>query len=294
MALNIAKKILMDKKIPDWQQSAEYIMAVALKIDHSDLYKVEELNLKEYNRYIKLLGVRCKHVPLDKIIGYREFFNLKIPYNKNVLTPRNETELLADRLINDIKEIYKKNKYPNPLTMLDMCCGSGCLGLSVAHNTNVNVTLADISKKVIKAVKKNNELNNLLRQDINKSPINPNYILTDLFNNINCKYDIIVCNPPYVKTGDLNKLEIEVRDFDPVLALDGGKDGLDFYRNIIKDAPKYLDSTNGLGKIYFEVGVGQAESVVKFLQKDFEDIEVIKDYSGIDRFIIAKKVNKDA
>ena len=167
------------------------------------------------------------------------------------------------------------------------------MGLAVAHSTNVNVTLSDISKKAIKVAKFNNKYNNKLRAKESKSDINPNYIVSDLFENIACKYDIIVCNPPYIKTSDLIKLEIEVRDFDPILALDGGKDGLEFYRKIIKQAPKYLSTENGLGKIYFEIGVGQSEAIVKMLSKHFTDIEVIKDYSGIERFIIAKKVNEN-
>ena len=132
-----------------------------------------------------------------------------------------------------------------------------------------------------------------MRDDNNLPFINPNFIVSDLFSKIPCVFDIIVCNPPYIKTEDLNKLEIEVRDFDPILALDGGKDGLDFYRKIIKSAPEYLDTKNGLGTIYFEIGVGQSEPIVKMLSKHFEDIEVIKDYSGIDRFIIAKKVEEN-
>ena len=286
--------MLNDCNIPDWQISAEYILAVALKLEHEELYKVKSLTDKQYKKYIKLINLRCKHVPLDKIIGYREFYSLKFPYNRNVLTPRNETELLADKLIRDIQDVIKKNKEPSPLSLLDLCSGSGCLGLSVAHHTNVNVSLSDISKKAIRVAKYNNKYNNKLRALENKSPINPNFIVSDLFDNIQCTYDIIVCNPPYIKTEELQKLEIEVRDFDPILALDGGKDGLDFYRKIIKLAPKYLNLDNGLGKIYFEIGVGQSEAIVKMLGKHFVDIEVIKDYSGIDRFIIAKKGNKDA
>lgn len=292
-ALDNAKKLLNECNIPDWQQSAEYILAVALKINHSDLNTVKEITDKQYKKYIKLIEQRCNHVPLDKIIGYRYFYNLKIPYNKNVLTPRNETELLADRLITDIKNIIKKNKYEEPLSLLDLCSGSGCLGLAVASNININVTLSDISKKAISVAKHNSKYNNSIREDVSQAPINPNFVISDLFDNIKCKFDIIVCNPPYVKTGDLNKLEIEVRDFDPILALDGGKDGLEFYRKIIKAAPQYLTTKNGIGKIYFEIGVGQSEKIVKMLEKDFEEIEVIKDYSGIDRFIIAQKREKD-
>lgn len=292
-ALDNAKKLLQLNNIPDWQQSAEYILAVALKIEYAQLHEIDDLSDKQFKRYLKLIAERCNHVPLDKIIGYREFYNLTIPYNRNVLTPRNETELLADRLINDIKDIIKKNKHEEPLSLLDLCTGSGCLGLAVAQNTYVNVTLSDISKKAISVAKHNNKYNNSIRQDKEKSAINPNFVVSNLFENIKCKFDMIVCNPPYVKTGDLNKLEIEVRDFDPILALDGGKDGLDFYRKIIKSAPEYLTTQNGVGKIYFEIGVDQSEKIVKMLDKDFQDIEVIKDYSGIDRFIIAKKREKD-
>ena len=110
-ALNNAKKLLNESNIPDWQLSAEYILSTALNIEHGNLFEVKELTDKQYKKYIKLIGQRCKHVPLDKIIGFKEFYSLIIPYNRNVLTPRNETEILADRLINDIKDIIKKNKY---------------------------------------------------------------------------------------------------------------------------------------------------------------------------------------
>lgn len=292
-ALNQAKNLLQANNIPDWQQSAEYILSVALRIDHSELSEIKELSDKLLKKYLKLIGERCRHVPLDKIIGYRDFYDLRIPYNKNVLTPRNETELLAERVIKDIQENIKKNKN-NPLSMLDLCAGSGCLGLAVAHSTNINVTLSDISKKAIRIAKHNNKYNNKLKAEAKSPSINPNYIVSDLFENINCRYDVIVCNPPYIKTEELGLLEIEVRDFDPILALDGGKDGLDFYRKIIKVAHNYLSLDNGLGKIYFEVGVGQSAAVAKMLEKNFEDIEVVKDYSGIERFVIAKKVQKNA
>lgn len=288
-ALKKASNYLKECQIPDWQISSEYILATALRLEHSKLNNLRELTEKQFKKYMKLILLRGNHIPLDKIIGYTEFFTLKIPYNKNVLTPRVETELLADRLVSDIKDIYKKNNYKSPLTLLDLCTGSGCLGLSVAHTTNVIATLSDISKKAIKIAKQNNKINNNLRKEENKSAINVNFVVSDLFECITEKFDIIVCNPPYVKTADLQKLEIEVRDFDPILALDGGKDGLDFYRKIIAQAPQYLSTENGLGKIYFEIGVNQSKPIVKLLEKKFDDIEVIKDYSGIDRFIIAKK-----
>lgn len=292
-ALENAVKILKECNIPDVKNSSEYILATTLKIDKNCLENTKHLSEKQYKKYLKLIEERCNHVPLDKIVGYTDFYDLKFPYNRNVLTPRKETELLAERLVKDIKSILKTNKYESPLSLLDLCAGSGCLGLAVANNTNVITTLSDISKKAIQIAKHNNKLNNLERKKNKQSPINVNFVVSDLFDSINTEFDIIVCNPPYVKTADLQDLEIEVRDFDPILALDGGRDGLDFYRRIIKDAPKFLKSDNGLGKIYLEIGVEQSEPVLKMLEKDFEDIEIIKDYSNIDRFIIAKKRVKD-
>ena len=272
---------LKENNIPDFKISSECILGVALKKKYEDIPHGYDLTSKEYKRYMKLISKRCKHIPLDKIVGYVDFYNLNIPYNKNVLSPRNETELLAERVIKDIAKVKDKN-----LKVLDLCTGSGCLGLSIARETSVSVTMSDISKKAIKFAKFNQKYN-YVTGDIA-------YVLSDLFDNIIDKYDIIVCNPPYIKTSDLEMLEIEVRDFDPILALDGGKDGLDFYRRIVKIAPQFLNTKNGLGVIYFEIGVGQSDSICKMLQKDFTDIQIIKDYSGIDRFIIAKKREKNA
>jgi release factor glutamine methyltransferase len=117
---------------------------------------------------------------------------------------------------------------------------------------------------------------------------NVEFIRSDLFQNVQSKYDVIVCNPPYIKRGHLENLEIEVKDFEPRLALDGGEDGLDFYRKIIEVAPNYLDDL-GLRSIYFEIGIDQSGDIVKLLKKDFEDIKILKDYANIDRYIVAKK-----
>ena len=273
--------------IPDKDESIKYILSIATKCPVDELSNIDELTLSEYRKFEKLIKLRSKHVPLDKIIGHKDFYDLKIPFNKNVLTPRYETELLTEMVIKDIHKNYKKS----PPSVLDLCSGSGCIGLAIASATASHVTMSDISSKAIKISKKNNKYNNKLRLKDNKPPMNPNFVVSDLFEGLEYKFDIIVCNPPYIKSQDLQMLEIEVRDFDPILALDGGKDGLDFYRRVISDAPKYL---NDGGKIYFEVGVGQSERVAKLLNKDFDDIEIKKDYAQIDRFIIAKKRDKHA
>ncbi|MBE5757995.1 MAG: peptide chain release factor N(5)-glutamine methyltransferase [Clostridiales bacterium] len=284
-AIKYAEGLLVN--IPDKDESIKYILSIATGKGVSDLHKIDELTLSEFRKFDKLTKLRARHVPLDKLIGYKYFFDVKIPFNKNVLTPRQETEILTDMVIKDIKKNFKNT----PPSVLDLCSGSGCIGLAIASNTGVNVTLADISAKAIKISKKNNKLNDKLRLKDSKPPLNINYYVSDLFEKLEYKFDIIVCNPPYIKTQDLQKLEIEVKDFDPMLALDGGKDGLDFYRRVIADAPKYL---NDGGKIYFEVGIEQGDKVVKLLNKDFEDVQVIKDFAQIDRFIIAKKREKNA
>lgn len=276
-AINNALVKLKEYNIPDYKLSSEYLLSVALDVSHTELFKIDTLTDKNYKRYMKLISKRCKHIPLDKLIGFTEFYNLKIPYNKNVLSPRQETELLVERVIKDIKN-------HKDLKVLDMCSGSGCIGLSISKETDTKVTLSDISKKALKVAKRNGKYNYVE---------NVNFVNSDLFNNILDKYDIIVCNPPYIKTSDLEKLEIEVRDFDPILALDGGKDGLEFYRKIIKVLPQFLNTSNNYGYIYFEIGIDQSKDICKMLEKDFENIEIVKDYAGIDRFIIAKKREKN-
>lgn len=251
---------------------ADFILANILGVEMGVLNSIEKLNPSQAKKYAKAIKSRCKHIPLDKIIGYTEFLGLKIPFNKCVLTPRQETEILADMIIKDIGS--KK------LTLLDMCSGSGCIGLSIAKATGVSVTLSDISKKA-NAIAHKNALYNGVEATI---------LHSNLFDNIPTKFDIIVSNPPYIRRKDLEKLEIEVRDFDPRLALDGGEDGLDFYREIVYNAPKYLEDN---GMLYLEIGIDQSEAIVDILGKDFVDIKVIKDYSGIDRFIIAKKRDKN-
>ena len=291
--LNVAVTRLKENNIPDAEDSALRLLAHVLSIDYSKLCLQENVKDEVVDDYLALIDSRCNHVPLDRLIGYKYFFQVKIPFNKSVLTPRYETELLVERVIIDIKNKYSQTRINlpfEPLTVLDMCTGSGCVGLAIAWETGANVTMVDISKNVINIAKENCKLNNELRNEQGLPPINPTFLVSDMFENINCKYDIIVCNPPYIKSAELNKLEIEVRDFDPVLALDGGKDGLDFYRNISKNAHKYLKDS---GVLYLEVGYDQAEKVAKMLCKNFENIEIKKDLANIDRFIIAKKREKN-
>jgi len=227
-----------------------------------DFLPFDEVSKKQVRKFIGIAKKRCKNIPLQYLLKTTSFLGVVIRCNRNVLIPRPETELMTDTIIKNEKEI--KN-------VLDLCCGSGCIGLAIKKAKNIEVDLADISSKAIKEVKRNAVNNDL----------NVNIIKSDLFDKISSKYDLIVSNPPYIKTEDLKNLQPEVKK-EPKVALNGGKEGYDFYVKIIKDAPKFL---NIGGKIYFEIGQGQDKEVIKLLKKGFKEITVIKDYNNIDRII---------
>lgn len=257
--------------LEDAKSQTELIFCYVLNINKGKLALQEQISKKHQKQVLKIIRKREKSVPLQHILGNVEFLNLKLKVNKNVLIPRNETEQLADLIINDIKNAKKNN-----LTVLDMCCGSGCLGLSIAKNTKSFVTLSDISKKAIKIAIQNGKQNNVE---------NIEFKLSDLFQAISKKYDVFVSNPPYVKTNDILGLEKQVKHFEPILALDGGQSGLIFYKKIIKDLPSYL---NNNASVYFEVGINQAKSVKQMLKSaGFKNIEVVKDYNNQQRIVKA-------
>ena len=262
------KDILKKHDIKLYDSDAEFILAHILDCSRGELLTMDSISDEDYHLAIEDTYRRAKHEPLDSIIGYTDFYSLVIPFSKDVLTPRCETELLVDHVVRDIKANYDAPQ------VLDLCSGSGCIGLAIAKSTSALVLLSDISGVALDISMKNAKINN----------VDVQYVKSDLFSNIHGKYDIVVSNPPYIRTQDLELLETEVSEFDPVLALDGKDDGYYFYRAIVQDLPKYL---NPHGKVYFEVGYDQADEVARLLSENFENISVIKDYSGIDRIVTA-------
>lgn len=223
----------------------------------------------ELRHFEELIERRLQHESMDSILGFTEFLDLIIPFNRETLTPRQETEIMVDSII-------KENIGRQNLKILDLCSGSGCIGLALSKHLKAKVCLADVSKDALEISKTNAQLNN----------VNVNFVQSNMFENIKEKFDIIVSNPPYIPTKDLKSLETEVREYDPVIALDGGEDGLDFYRIIASEVAGFLKDK---GLIYLEFGICEANDIKKLLEKDFENIEIIKDYSGIDRYIKARK-----
>jgi release factor glutamine methyltransferase len=186
-----------------------------------------------------------------------------------VLTPRQETEILVEKVIND----YKNTKN---ISILDLCTGSGIIAVTLKKYLQAEITASDISNKALKVAKKNAKSNK----------VKLSFLKSDLFNKINKKYDVIVCNPPYIKSSKINSLQTEVKNHDPLIALDGGVTGLNFYKKIIKNAPQNLSKS---GRIYLELGKGQHKQVAKMLENRFKDINIIKDYNNIERIVYATK-----
>lgn len=196
---------------------------------------------------------------------YAPFYGNFYYVDKNVLIPRMETELLAEQVIK-----------LNPKKVLDMCCGSGCIGVTVAQKTDAKVVFADVSKKALEICSYNAKRNGVK---------NGKYVRSDMFKKISGKFDVIVCNPPYIPTAVIDTLDSSVKDYEPHGALDGGKDGLDFYRVLAKEAGAHL--VDG-GKLYMEIGYDQGESVPQLFADGF-DVEVKKDYSDNARMVLATK-----
>lgn len=224
-------------------------------------------------KYLSRIEKRKKHIPLQYIINKQNFYGLDFYVDESVLIPRYDTENIVDRIVKDCKE----NKC---LSVLDLCTGSGCIAVSLKKSGFERVYAADISDKALAVAKYNAKLNDA---DII-------FLQGDLYENFpkEIRFDIIVSNPPYISTDEIARLEKQVRDFEPKLALDGGRDGLDFYKKIINLSKDFL---NNKGRLYLEIGYDQSKDVVDLAKKEgYDNIVIIKDLSGRDRGI-SMKVN---
>ena len=237
------------------------------------VYDKEELTLRQEVNYFKAIKKLCNGIPIQHITNRQEFMKMTFFVDENVLIPRPDTEILVEEVIKIAKKINAKK-------ILDLCTGSGAIAISLAKYINrSNITAVDISKKALNVAKlnaKNNEVEDRIT-----------FVESDLFKNLKKeKYDIIVSNPPYIKKEVLKKLDKEVQK-EPKLALDGGYDGLDFYRKIIKNAEEYLKFN---GYLCFEIGYDQKEDVENLLkeQEKYINITCKKDLCDNDRVVIAK------
>lgn len=254
------------------KSDADWIIATVLGKNRAEIKLLSFVTDKEYEDIMKATERRANGESVDNIFGFTEFYGLTFDVNKKVLTPRIETEILVEQVLK-----AEKN-FKNP-TILDLGTGSGAIAVSIAKNCEATITAIDVSKMALATAEANAK----------KNDVKIEFLHSNLFDGLKRKrkFDIIVSNPPYIPTKEIEKLDKNVRECDPVLALDGGEDGLDFYREIISKAP---DRLNNGGLLFFEVGKGQAQDVKKFLKENgFEEIKIIKDYNKIERVICGKR-----
>lgn len=276
-SLRTAKESLERSSIEDAAKEAETIIAHCLKTDRATLYRDNpQIPGGPAAEIDSLVKRRATREPLQYILGYMEFLALKIKVGQGVLIPRPETELLAEEAIKIISNF--KFQILN-FKILDLCTGSGCLALSLAKELpDIEVYGTDISESAIKYANKNAALNMIK---------NVTFLEGSLFEPVKgLTFDLIVSNPPYIRSNDIQDLQPEIKDWEPQDALDGGADGLDYYRLIIHAAKNYL---NEGGYLMLELGINQADAVKRMAEDaGLKDITLIKDYAGIDRIFIAQ------
>ncbi len=241
------------------------------------LYAPDELEV----RLEEMLRRRIAGEPVAYITGEWEFYGLPLNITPDVLVPRVDTEVLAEKAIEEL------NTRASGARVLDLCCGSGCIGIAIAANSGgCRVVLADNSAKALNVCRSNLIRNNVTRLAacIEADALETPPMLIG-------KFDMIVSNPPYIPTKDLKELDASVRDYEPVTALDGGRDGYAFYRRII---PEWKTVLKAGGCMMLECGAGQADYVVKFMEKNgYENIETYKDTLGIDRVVKGIKITEE-
>ena len=268
-ALIEGRKYLKDLEYTDPIYETRRILSFLLNKDLSYLvaHDSELLDSTVEERYFEILDKRKNGMPIQYILGEEDFYGRSFKVLKDVLIPRQDTEISVETLL----KIIKNNKINN---MLEIGCGTGIVSISVDLETKIDVTAVDISKRAIE--------NSIINKEKLGSGIK--IMKSDLFSNVKESFDLIYSNPPYIKSDEIEKLQVEVRKHEPRLALDGGEDGLHFYRKIIKKAPKYL---NDRGYLVFEIGHDEGKDICALMEDKF-DVEVIKDLSKLDRVVVGQ------
>jgi len=259
---------LIEAGIENAYGEALLLLKYVYGIGSNDWLLLSNNECEENKQYMELINRRQKGEPLQYIMGFAYFYGRKFFVQKGVLIPRFDTEILA---LEAIKEAKKKEK----AKVLDMCAGSGCIGLSIALEVKESfVTLSDIEKICLEMIEKNAEA--LCAENIE-------IVYSNLFLCIKGLFDIITVNPPYISKKEYALLEKEIADYEPKQALYGGEDGLMYYRNIAEKAGEYLREG---GLLLLEIGYDQAKAVTElFMDKGYTNIETIKDIAGKDRVI---------
>lgn len=258
---------LKEAEIGEAQLDARLLLEEVCGTDHNTLlcHGDREVSEAEEEQYRKALEQRAVHVPLQHLLGYQDFMGLRFQVNEYVLIPRQDTEILVEEAMRYLHD---------GMRILDLCTGSGCILSSLLHYSNdCEGVGVDISQEALQVAAQNAEL----------LGIKADFLKSDLYEKVTGKFDLLVSNPPYIERKVIPTLMEEVREYDPYIALDGGEDGLDFYRRIIGGAQVYLKRG---GQILMEIGSGQAKAVSELLREaGFKEIDVCRDFASLDRVV---------
>ena len=272
--LNLTANFFEQKGIDSARLNAELLLAETLKCKRLDLYLAFDKPVKdeEVNHFREFVKRRGNREPLQYILGYVEFYGLTFLVNKDVLIPRQETEILIETIVNQTDK-------EAGLNIMDIGTGSGIIAVCLAnHLPNAKIVAVDKSPEALLIAAQNAKKNNVAERIT--------FIKNDVLNsllNIEEKFDLIVSNPPYVSQKEFSSLQKEIVDHEPDYAVTDFSDGLTFYRKIIETSPKFLNEN---AKVFFEVGAGQSEHVKSiFESNNFSSVQIWKDYANIDRVV---------
>ena len=272
-AQDSGKAQLQEVGIQEAPLDAWYLLEFVTRVDRATYFGNPNrlLTVEEEALYRTLIAQRAKRIPLQHLTGVQEFMGYVFQVNEHVLIPRQDTEILVEQVLEWVPQEECTIK------VLDLCTGSGCILISLMGlRPQIEGVGVDISKEALEVATRNGIYNG----------VHPTWVKSDLFTEITEEFDIIVSNPPYIKTAEIETLEAEVREHDPLLALDGKEDGLFFYHAIIEQATQYLKQD---GMLTFEIGHDQGEAVSEYMKAHgFVDVEVKKDLAGLDRIVYGR------
>lgn len=264
----IGKEQLQKAGITDAELDARLLLEFICHTDRNALYAHgdQEIEDEKMQDFLQLIEKRAVHIPLQHLTGEQNFMGLDFLVNEHVLIPRQDTEILVEEIMRDLHD---------GIRILDMCTGSGCILLSLLHYSNdCSGVGVDVSEDALVVAGQNAD------RLAEKQAV---FIQSDLFEKVEGSFDLIVSNPPYIRSQEIAGLMPEVREHEPHLALDGKDDGLHFYREIIKGAMPHLKRG---GQLFFEIGYDQGEAVQALLAANgYTEIAVVKDYAGLDRVV---------
>ena len=272
-------RILNEAGIEESTLDARLLLEAVCGTDRNDLlvHGEQPVAPEAEEKYLNWIRQRAEHIPLQQLTGEQDFMGLTFSVNEHVLIPRQDTEILVEEVL---KELH------DGMRILDMCTGSGCILLSLLHYSNDCEGLGvDLSAEALEVAGRN-----VLKVLPPEKAEHAHFLQSDLFEKVEGKFEIIVSNPPYIASAEVEKLMPEVRDHEPRMALDGTEDGLYFYRRIIEEAGKHLVSS---GMLFFEIGYDQGQAVSELMREHgYREVQVVQDYAGLDRVVYGTYVER--